>query len=136
MEQDPDPEQKVMTSQGGVARRTLLLGAASASAVISIRPALAQTAASVSTCEIPVPDPGRAGRYIAADGKLVAPGTPGAFPPARRPFKGEDVRRALAGGTLPGTDSATSRAYTAYIRRLQRGTSGFTCFASLQMPRG
>jgi hypothetical protein len=23
-----------------------------------------------------------------------------------------------------------------YIRRLQRGQGGFTCFASLQMPRG
>jgi hypothetical protein len=37
---------------------------------------------------------------------------------------------------LPGTDADSSRAYTNYIRRLQSGTSGFTCFASLQMPRG
>ncbi len=36
----------------------------------------------------------------------------------------------------PDTDFATNRAYTNYIRRLQQGTSGFTCFASLQMPRG
>ncbi|WNO53039.1 hypothetical protein [Stakelama saccharophila] len=117
-------------------RRTLMLGAVGASAIISIRPALAQTAASVSTCEIPVPDPGRAGSYIAADGSVVPAGTPGAFPPAPMPFQGEDVRKALAGGTLPGTDYATSQAYTQYIRRLQAGTSGFTCFASLQMPRG
>lgn len=117
-------------------RRALMLGAVTASAVVSIRPALAQTAASISTCEIPVPDPGRAGSYIAQDGSLVPAGTPGAFPPAGRAFKGEEVKRALNGGTLPGTDYERSKAYTNYIRRLQTGTSGFTCFASLQMPRG
>jgi hypothetical protein len=117
-------------------RRALMLGAVSASAIVSIRPALAQTNASVMNCEIPVPDPGRAGQYIAADGKLVPAGTQGAFPPAGAPFKAEDVKRALNGGTLPGTDYERSRAYTNYIRRLQSGTSGFTCFASLQMPRG
>ena len=117
-------------------RRALMLGAAGASAIVSIRPALAQTSASVMNCEIPVPDPGRAGNYIAADGTLVAPGTPGAYPPPGVAFKAEDVKRALAGGTLPGTDYERSRAYTNYIRRLQSGTSGFTCFASLQMPRG
>lgn len=117
-------------------RRALMLGAIGASAVVSIRPALAQTAASISTCEIPVPDPGRAGQYIAQDGGLVPAGTQGAFAPAPRPFTGEEVKRALNGGTLPGTDYARSKAYTNYIRRLQTGTSGFTCFASLQMPRG
>jgi len=118
-------------------RRALMLGAAGATAIVSIRPALAQTNASVLTCEIPVPDAGRAGSYIAADGTLVPAGTPGAFPPAGVPFKGEDVKRALAdGGTLPGASYEQSRAYTNYIRRLQSGTSGFTCFASLQMPRG
>lgn len=118
------------------ARRALMLGVVGASAIVSIRPALAQTAASVSTCEIPVPDPGRAGSYIAPDGTLVPPGTPGAVPPAGRMFRGEEVRVALNGGTLPGTDYERSRAYTNYIRRLQSGTSGFTCYASLQMPRG
>ncbi|MEO5866314.1 MAG: hypothetical protein ABIS14_14585 [Sphingomonas sp.] len=117
-------------------RRALMLGAAGAAAVVSIRPALAQTAASVAHCEIPVPDQVRAGNYIAADGSLVPAGTQGAFPPAGRPLKGEDVRTALAGGQLPGTTYEQSRAYTNYIRRLQSGTSGFTCFASLQMPRG
>ena len=117
-------------------RRALMLGAAGASAIISIRPALAQTSASVMNCEIPVPDPGRAGNYIAADGTLVPAGTPGAFAPPGTPYKAEDVKRALNGGTLPGADADSSRAYTNYIRRLQSGTSGFTCFASLQMPRG
>ena len=117
-------------------RRALMLGAAGASAIVSIRPALAQTSASVMNCEIPVPDPGRAGNHIVADGTLVPPGTQGAYAPPGRAFTGEEVKRALAGGTLPGTDPDSSRAYTNYIRRLQSGTSGFTCFASLQMPRG
>jgi hypothetical protein len=113
-----------------------MLGAASASAIVSIKPALAQTAGSVLNCEIPVPDPSRAGNYIAADGSLVPAGTKGAFAPAGRPFKGEEVKKALGGMNLPGTTYEQSRAYTNYIRRLQRGTSGFTCFASIQMPRG
>jgi hypothetical protein len=117
-------------------RRALMLGAASASAIVSIRPALAQTSASVMNCEIPVPDPGRAGNYIAADGTLVPAGTAGAFPPPGVAYTAQDVKRALNGGTLPGADYERSRAYTNYIRRLQSGTSGFTCFASLQMPRG
>lgn len=124
------------TPKGGTTRRqALMIGAVGASAVVSIRPALAQTVGSVANCEIPVPDPGRAGQYIAADGKLVAPGTPGAFPPAARPFKGYEVKSALAGNPLPNTDYERSKAYTNYIRRLQSGQSGFTCFASLQMPR-
>ena len=102
---DEDPAPKA-------SRRALMLGAASASAIVSIRPALAQTSASVMHCEIPVPDPGRAGQYVAADGKLVPAGTPGAFPAAGTPFKAEDVKRALNGGTLPGTTYEQSRAYT------------------------
>lgn len=123
------------TSVPKASRRALMLGAATASAIVSIRPALAQTSASVLNCEIPVPDAGRAGQYIAADGSLVPAGTPGAFPPPGVSYKAQDVKRALAGGTLPGADYERSRAYTNYIRRLQSGTAGFTCFASLQMPR-
>ena len=117
-------------------RRLLMIGAVSAGAVVSIRPALAQTAGSVMNCEIPVPDAGHAGMAIAADGSVVPSGTRGAFPAAGRPFKGEEVKRALAGGQLPGTSWEGNRAYMNYIRRLQRGQGGFTCFASLQMPRG
>ena len=121
---------------GATRRRALMLGAVGASAIVSIRPALAQTQASVMHCEIPVPDAGRAGSYIASDGTTVPAGTPGAFPPASIPFKGDDVRSALRGGQLPGTTYEQNQAYVKYIRRLQSGTSGFTCFASLQMPRG
>lgn len=117
-------------------RRVLVLGAVTASAVVSIRPALAQTAGSVMACEIPVPDPGRAGSFIADDGSVVAAGTKGAYAPPGRPFKGQEVKQALAGAQLPGTTWESNRAYVNYIRRLQRGQGGFTCFASLQMPRG
>ena len=124
------------TTDGTTSRRALMIGAAGASAVLSIRPALAQTAGSVLACEIPVPDPARAGSYIAADGSTVAAGTPGAFAPPGK-FKGEDVKRALAGAQkLPGATSDANQAYLNYIRRLQRGQGGFTCYASLQMPRG
>lgn len=117
-------------------RRQLLMGGAVvASAIVSIRPALASTAASVLNCQIPVPDPGRGSAYVAPDGKLVPPGTQGAFPGPGRPFTGEEVKRALRGGRLPGAGYEQNQAYINYIRRLQSGTSGFTCYASLQMPR-
>jgi hypothetical protein len=45
------------------------------------------------------------------------------------------VRRALRGTNLPGTTREQSQAYLNYIRKLQNGQSGFTCYASLQMPR-
>ena len=116
------------------ARRTLLIGAVATSAVVSIRPALAQTAGSVLNCQIPVPERGK-GMYIDPTGKLVTPDTPGAFPPSPRDFTGEEVRKALQGGNLPGTTREQSQAYLNYIRKLQNGQSGFTCYASLQMPR-
>ena len=126
---------------GGVlsnpSRRTVLaLGAAAASTVVTIRPALAQTAGSVLNCEIPVPGPQAAGQHIAADGSLVAPGTPGAFAPPGRAITGEEAKALLQSGmTPPGMDSQSAQAYANYIRRLQSGMSGFTCYASLQMPR-
>ena len=138
----PDHDHEPARDSGedrGVAnrRRVLTLGAVGAAAVVSIRPALAQTAGSVLNCDIPVPDAGRAGSFIDAQGRVVPSGTRGAFAGSNRPFKGEEVKRALnSGSRLPGTDSERSRAYVNYIRRLQRGQGGFTCFASLQMPRG
>lgn len=116
-------------------RRALQLGAVGAATVVSIRPALAQTVGSVLNCEIPVPGPHGSGQSIAADGSLVPPGTAGSFPAAYRPFKGEEVKRAMQGNSLPGTTYEQSQAYVNYIRRLQMGQSGFTCYASLQMPR-
>ena len=72
-------------------RKMLALGAVGVSAALTIRPAFAQTAVSVMNCQIPVPDASAAGRYIDAAGKLVPPGTQGAFPGAPRPFTGEEV---------------------------------------------
>jgi hypothetical protein len=116
-------------------RRLLALGAVGAGAALTIRPALAQTAVSVMNCQIPVPHVGGAGQYIDPTGKLVPAGTSGAFPGAPRPFTGEEVKAAFGGRTLPGTSYQQSQAYLQYIRRLQAGQSGFTCFASIQMPR-
>jgi hypothetical protein len=134
---DTRPEQDAPEGSGIIpSRRQLLMGGAiAASAVVSIRPALAQTAASVLNCRIPVPDPARSGQHIAPDGKMVPAGTDGAVPGTGRPFTGEEVKQALQGRTLPGTTYEQNRAYLNYIRRLQSGTSGFTCYASLQMPR-
>jgi hypothetical protein len=117
-------------------RTVLVMGAAAASTVVTIRPALAQTAGSVLNCEIPVPGPHAGGNFIGPQGELVAPGTPGAAPPLARPLRGEEVRSLLRSGTTPaGVDPQSAQAYANYIRRLQSGMSGFTCYASLQMPR-
>lgn len=117
-------------------RAMLVLGAAAASTVVTVRPALAQTAGSILNCEIPVPAPQMGGNHIAADGSIVPAGTPGAFAPAPRPLTGEEVRHMLStGSTPPGVDPQAAQAYANYIRRLQAGMSGFTCYASLQMPR-
>jgi len=127
-----DDEQSEEPQAGSTTRRhALMLGAVAATAVVSIRPAMASTVGSVLNCEIPVPDAGRAGNYIAADGSLVPRNTPGAFAPSPRPFTGEQVKAAMDGRSLPGTSPQQSRAYTAYIRRLQIGQSGFTCYSSL-----
>jgi hypothetical protein len=68
-------------------------------------------------------------------GKLVPVDTPGSFAATGQKFTGEQVKAALNGRTLPGTSYDQSQAYVNYIRRLQYGQSGFTCYASLQMPR-
>jgi hypothetical protein len=130
-------EEAIGTSGFVPSRRTVLvLGAAAASTVITVRPALAQTAGSVLNCEIPVPAPTAGGSYVAPDGSLVAPGTPGAAPPLARPLRGEEVKNLLRSGSTPaGVDPGAAQAYANYIRRLQAGMSGFTCYASLQMPR-
>jgi hypothetical protein len=116
-------------------RAVLMLGAVAASSVVTVRPALASTAASVLNCRIPIPDPGHSGKYIAQDGSLVAPGTQGAYAPPPRPVTGEEARSMMNGQTPPGLNPQARQAYVKYIRNLQHGTSGFTCYASLQMPR-
>ncbi|WP_414714309.1 hypothetical protein [Sphingobium sp.] len=134
-DRQPGSEREEGTSAQASRRRVLMLGAATATTVLTVRPALAQSAASVLNCSIPVPDGPNAGKAVAADGSMVAAGTQGSFPGGKI-FKGEDVKNALRGGrSLPGTSYSQSQAYINYIRRLQYGRSGFTCYASLQMPR-
>lgn len=116
-------------------RRALMMGAVAASAVVSVRPALAQAAGSILNCEIPVPGPHAHGQNIAADGSLVTPDTPGSYMATGQKYTGEQVKSAMNGRSLPGTSADESEAYVNYIRRLQHGQSGFTCYASLQMPR-
>ena len=116
-------------------RRALMLGAVSASAIVSVRPAFAQSAASVMNCEIPVPGPQGTGMNIDSYGGLVPRDTPGSFPATGQKFTGEQVKAAMRGRSLPGTSYEQNQAYMNYIRRLQSGQSGFTCFASLQMSR-
>lgn len=128
-------ESDTATSFGQSRRHMLQLGAVGTAALVTIRPALAQGMGSVMNCQIPVPDPRQGGKYVAADGRLVAPGTAGSFAPAGRPFTGQEVKRALGGRSLPGVSYDQSQAYINYIRRLQFGQSGYTCFVSLQMPR-
>ncbi len=117
-------------------RRTVLaIGAVAASTVVTVRPALAQTAGSVLNCEIPVPDAQMGGTHIAMDGTVVPAGTKGAVPGGRT-LTGEEVRAMLTTGQTPaGVNPESAQAYANYIRRLQAGMSGFTCYASLQMPR-
>lgn len=129
--QDRSPDGRFVPGR----RQMLTLGAAGVVAAVTVRPAFAQTAASVFNCQIPVPDPANSGKYVALDGTLVPPGTRGAFPGPGAPLKGEDVRRALQGRSLPGTTYEQGQAYLNYIRRLRAGQSGFTCYASIQMPR-
>ena len=113
-------------------RRTMLaLVAVAVSAVGAVGPAVAQALGSVISCEVPVPSRRFAGQYTAADGSVVPPGTPGAVAPAGRPLSGEEVRVMLNGSTPPGMDPQATQAYANYIRRLQSGMSGFTCYASL-----
>ncbi len=138
MENSDIPAETQSTAQDDAVpsrRRMLALGAVGVSAALTIRPAFAQTAVSVMNCQIPVPGPSGAGQYIDPRGQLVPPGTQGAFPGSPRAFTGEEVKQAFQGRTLPGASYDQSQAYLQYIRRLQAGQSGFTCFASIQMPR-
>src|SRR3954470_7418317 len=97
-------------------RSVLVLGAAAASTVVTIRPALAQTAGSVLACEIPIPAPNAAGSFISDAGHVARAGTPAAHPPLPRPLTGEEAKRLLQPGIAPpGVDGASAQAYAKYI---------------------
>lgn len=134
MSESEEPKSEVDVRDAASRRAMLRLGGLGVAAVVTIRPAIAQAATSVLTCQIPVPDAARGGSYIAADGSTVPAGTAGSFPGSAQPLPARDVKAALDGRSFPGTTPEQSQAWTNYIRRLQRGQSGFTCYASLQMP--
>lgn len=142
-DQGPPLEEPAAAPASSVtSRRMLMLGAVGTSAVVAIRPAMAQATGSILNCQIPVPGPGDAGKYIASDGSLAPPSLLGPllgygpFPPPPRPFTGEEVRKAMyEGANLPGATYKSGQAYLAYIRKLKMGQSGYTCFLSVQNPR-
>ncbi len=133
--QDPQDQPEQASDAGMASRRQLLrFGAVAGAVVLTVRPGIAQAATSVLACEIPVPDSAHAGQSVAPDGTLVPKGTAGSFAGGRT-FKGEDVRNGLRGANLPGAGYDESQAYLNYVRKLQSGRSGFTCYASLMMPK-
>jgi hypothetical protein len=119
------PEAVKMASR----RNMIKLGAAGAVAVVTIKPAMAQTATSLVNCQIQVPSNGM---NVAADGTTVSAGTADSFEPAARAYTGEEIKAAMHGGEFPDADYNRSQAYINYIKKLQHGQSGFTCYASLQ----
>jgi hypothetical protein len=117
-------------------RRDLLrLSALGGAAIITVRPGMAQAAASVNMCTIAVPDPANATKWIKADGSLVKANAKDAFAGPTSPLQAVDIKNAINYNTsYPGYSSAQSGAYTNYIKKLTQGTAGFTCFASIQNP--
>lgn len=121
--QEETPRAEEKSDSHRQARRALILGAVASSAIVSVRPALAQTASSVLTCEITVPAIEQGPIYVDSYGNIVDRETKGATLLPPRTFKGEQISR----GRVPGP-----RAYRDLIRRLRPGMSGFTCYASIQ----
>lgn len=118
-------------------RRNLLrLGALGGVAVITVRPGIAQAAASTLKCTIPVPDANNATKWIKPDGSLVKANTNNAFAGPTSPLNAVDIQNAINYSTsYPGYSANASSAYTAYIKKLTQGTQGFTCYASIINPR-
>lgn len=112
-EPGPAPEEPATAPASSVtSRRMLMLSAVGASTVIAVRPALAQATASVLTCQIPVPDPGNAGKYIDRNGNVVNPGPLG---PLGALFGGR-IRRHPARSPARRCARPSPRAYTCPAR--------------------
>ena len=118
-------------------RRNLLRFAAlGGAAVVTVRPGIAQAAASAMKCSIPVPDSANAGKWIKnSDGSVVAKNTANAIAGPTNPLPGEDVKNSIKyGTTYPGYTSAQTTTWNKYINKLTTGKQGYTCFASVQNP--
>lgn len=113
-------------------RAVLRLGAIAIPAVVTLRPAFAATT-SVMNCQIPMD------RWVDAFGNVKASGTSGAFPPPARPYLGEEIRTMSKPNIkMTNGQSLSQQAFNAhveYVKKLQRGTPGFTCFASVAARR-
>jgi hypothetical protein len=122
--------------QGHSRRNLLRLGALGGVAVVTVRPGMAQAAASTLKCTIPVPDPARSTKWVKSDGTLVSKNTANSYPGPTSPLNAVDIQNAINYNTsYPGYSANASSAYTAYIKKLTQGTAGFTCYASIQTPR-
>jgi hypothetical protein len=133
----PSPDTVAEPAVPATSRRNLLrLGALGGAAIVTVRPGIAQAAASALTCTIQVPDPARSTKWIRNDGSLVKANTKNSYPGPTSPLKAADIQNALNYSTsYPGYDANASSAYTNYIKTLTQGTAGFTCYASIQVPR-
>ncbi|MEM1019834.1 MAG: hypothetical protein ACFBZ9_01390 [Sphingomonadales bacterium] len=104
-------------------RRNLLkIGAASVPAIVSLKggAALAQTAASLSPCEITVPD----NATTPTSDETQAPG---------RTFSSEEVVRLLDGDPSTMVSPEFDRQYIEYIHGLSAQGSGISCVTSLNL---
>ena len=102
-------------------RRALVMGAVTASAVVSVKPALAQSAGSALNCSITVPT-----RTETRSRSVIDPVT--------KEVVSEEYSVSLPGGTYSGERIRRGQVpsdHLNYIRGLRRGQSGFTCFASI-----
>jgi hypothetical protein len=123
-------EELTDAAKAGVAsRRTVLrLGAIAVPAVVTLKPAYAAVT-SVMTCQIPMTN------WVDSQGNIKAANANGAFPPPSRAYKGEEIlRNQRPNIKMTNNQNLTQQAFNAhveYIKKMQRGTAGFTCWASI-----
>lgn len=119
-------------------RAILRLGAVAAPAMLMVKPAMAQTAASVLACEIPLTVP------VNKDGKPVDPTTIRErdiqrgkvfMPPSSGKYFGQEIRDYYNNGSVPNPNPDAFKAHLKYIKNLQMGDQGYTCFVSIQQTR-
>ncbi len=113
----------------GASRRAVLrLGAIAVPAVVTMKPAYAAVT-SVMACQIPMTN------WVDAQGNIKAANASGAFPPPSRAYKGEEIlKNQRPNIKMTNNQTLTQQAFNAhieYIKKLQRGTAGFTCWASI-----
>ena len=99
-----DETKRLATSLRPEPAHRAVLGAAAASTVVTVRPALAQTAGSVLNCEIPVPGPHAGGNYIAPDGSWSRPARPARRRLWRARCAARRCARCCGGATPAGVD--------------------------------